>query len=81
MEYIGNSLDHTLVSSSHIVINERPLYRMETRNTYPEKLPSELVFYESFGIEVLTISPTNSDSTSSMLDFLLANSIGLSKST
>ena len=64
-----------------MAINEMPLRRMEMRNNYPEKLPSELVLCESFGIEVLTISPTNSDSTSSMLDFLLANSIGVSKST
>ena len=58
-----------------------PLHRMEIRKTYPEKLPSELVLCESFGVEVLTISPTNSDSTSRMLDFRLASSIGLSKST
>ena len=64
-----------------MVINEMPLHRMETRNTYPEKLLPELVLCESFVIEVLTISPTNSDSTSSMLDFLLANSVELSKST
>ena len=58
-----------------------PLHRMEIRKTYPEKFPSELVLCESFDVEVLTISPTNSDSTSNMLDFLLANSIRLSKST
>ena len=52
-----------------------PLHRMEIRNTYAETSPnqSEPVLCESFGVEVLTISPTNSDSTSSMLDFLLAN--------
>ena len=58
-----------------------PLHRMEIRKTYPKKFPSELVLCESFGVEVLAISPTNFDSTSNMLDFLLANSIGLSKST
>ena len=46
-----------------------PLHRMEIRNTYPEKLPSELVLCELFSIEVLAISPANSDSTNSMLDY------------
>ena len=53
-----------------MVINEMALHRMEIRNTYLKKLLSELVLCESFGVEVLTISPANSDSTSSMLDFL-----------
>ena len=33
------------------------LLKVEIRNTYPEKLLSELVLYESFSIEVLAISP------------------------
>ena len=50
-----------------MVISEIHLRRMEIRNTYPKKLLSELVLCESFGIEVLAISPANSDSTSNML--------------
>ena len=46
-----------------------PLLKVEIRNTYPEKLLSELVLYESFSIEVLAISPANSDSTNIMLDY------------
>ena len=71
MEYTGNIVKTilTLVSSSYMVINKMPSHRMEIRNTYPEKLPSELVLCELFSIEVLAISPANSDSTNSMLDY------------
>ena len=59
MEYIGNIVKTilTLVSSSYMVINKMSLLKVEIRNTYPEKLLSELVLYESFSIEVLAISP------------------------
>lgn len=64
--YWKYSLNHTLVSSLCMVINEIPLHRMEMSNIYSEKRSSKLVLSELFGTELLTISPTNSDSTSSV---------------